>query len=80
MPPELLFPMHRFLSLPHGQEFSKYGAVAVLPWMMVCDRAGNMLVQAVLPPARIFAPAAAEGPTRGVLASSGEQSEAKKEL
>ena len=50
--PEILTPMQRMLSMPHGKAFSQFGAVAVLPWMLVCDRAGSMLVQAVFPARR----------------------------
>mmetsp|Transcript_39700 Transcript_39700/g.88210 ORF Transcript_39700/g.88210 Transcript_39700/m.88210 type:complete len:203 (+) Transcript_39700:100-708(+) len=53
LPPDLVWPMHRMLSAPHGS--SKLGAagmVAVLPWLALCDRATTMLVQAALPSKR----------------------------
>ena len=61
MPASFLSPMQRFMSMPHGSAFSQYGAIAVIPWMLLCDRASNMLLQAVLPPGRAALPVPAKG-------------------
>ena len=49
LPPEVLSPMQRWLAMPHGKSFSAYGAIAVLPWLLLCDRAGGMMVRTLLP-------------------------------
>ena len=48
LPPDALN-MARWLAMPHGKKFSVYGAIAVIPWMLLCDRASGMLVRAMLP-------------------------------
>ena len=52
LPPEILSPMQRWLALPHGRDFSSFGAIAIMPWLLLCDRAGSALVRAVLPARR----------------------------
>ena len=49
LPPEILSPMQRWLAMPHGKSFSAYGAIAVLPWLLLCDRAGGMMARTLLP-------------------------------
>ena len=49
LPPEVLSPMQRWLAMPHGKSFSAYGAIAVLPWLLLCDRASGMVARAMLP-------------------------------
>lgn len=45
----VMSPMNRMLSMPHGKPFSAFGAIAVVPWMVLCNKATNMLCDAVVP-------------------------------
>ncbi len=71
--PEASKPLHRMLAVPHGQTFSEFGAVAVIPWLFICNKATNFLVQAALPVASQRA--ATSKPRKGA-----EPVESKKEL
>lgn len=51
-PPEVLAPFGRMLAMPHGKAFIEFGAVAIVPWMMICNRASNTLAQALFPTSR----------------------------
>eukprot|EP00955_Chlamydomonas_euryale_P112399 366130-Chlamydomonas_euryale.AAC.26 len=44
-----LSPMTRMLSMPHGQSFSRFGAIAVIPWMILSNKATSMLSEAIVP-------------------------------
>ncbi len=76
LPPEVLSPMQRWLSMPHGKLFSAYGAVAVVPWLLLCDRGGSMLVRAMLPARR---PRSVGLPALAATREGGFLSEGKKE-
>lgn len=81
VPTELLLPVQRkLLAMPHGSDFSTYGAISVLPWMVVCDRASSMLVKAVLPPVRVRLPPVGPSQAIGSGVAEGEVEESKKDL
>jgi len=53
LPPDVLVMTERYMAMPHGESFSAYGAIAVIPWMFLCDRACGMLARAMLPARRL---------------------------
>ena len=72
--------MQRWLALPHGRNFSSFGAVAIVPWLLLCDRAGCALARAALPARRASGSTAAARvgavvSGRGLLSDAGSGSQ-----
>lgn len=49
VPPELVWPFDRLLAFPHARGGLETGAVAVLPWLAVCDRVSSALARVTFP-------------------------------
>ncbi|KAF8060543.1 SAMC1 [Scenedesmus sp. PABB004] len=49
IPPALTWPFDRLLAFPHASNHLDVGAVTVLPWVAVCDRASRALARALFP-------------------------------